>query len=1375
MEEFDISSKVILDELDMPVLITDIDTFEILFMNRACMKLNKVENYYGKTCHELLEGQSVPCSFCKNSGLFEGRTRQLEQYNVKLGKNLRCIDNIVVFSGHHAKITWILDITEQVKRETELKAILATERLVILTIQTVCGTGTIGDRLDRCLKLCGEYYDADRCYICPVSEDGTNDTHGTYEWYSPAIRSKDGLCHGADIRLIDNWMPGFKKKKALVVSDVRKIQKNKPEEYSIMTANGIGSYIVAPMYCDGRLIGLFGVDNPRRNIIGKTADLLLSLAYAAGNSIERWNNEQEILNHRDELEQVINNIPVGVSMIRVRDGKAVSKIINPLLREQYGISDLQSGDTDNIAMSRLSGYDKVNMMKKMRSLLIPGTEVSYDFHYRRNENELPRSYQMRARSVKAGDETLLFSCLMDRTQERNAEVMSAKNQKIYEVAAELGHLKIWVYDVGRHRITLSDNSAAVKDIETYGIPIILENVPDSLESFVDAEYMDEIRKMYKALDDGVASYECEYRYKSKPGIPEHYERIRCTMTYDDYGKPLLAYAVGIDITTEHQEREEYRRTVQTLMTTNPDSLGCFRINLSRNTFVSGTSRVDFTYNYLTTETADEFFERAATLITDDEIRKDYKRRFSRKALLESAKNGDTRLSVEYRSRHNEEDKPWVRAYFSLIKNPDSGDIECFTYANDITHQVLRDSIFKIISDQEYDYVALLHVKSQRFEFVHLSSNLLDKYHRSLRNPPDLFRYEDIRQFAIGSFIADEDRDIYLKESTISNIVLNLEKKKSFDINLRGHYTGHPNEFMYRKIEHYYLDDEKDTILLFQLDVTETVVMQQKEAAMIKVEAEHVKDIIDSMGMGVAVHRMPDENHVDVEFVNDRMLRIFGLKTPSSPEARRKMQNAPAVIRYTSDAFGSIHPDDAERVKKAYHDGFNSLKFSCGNYRIVQTDGNIIWVNTECTLREIRPDGHIFYSTYRVVDHEVELENSLKKQLDKEKLLRVAADSANAAKSDFLSRMSHDIRTPLNGIIGMTYLTQEMDLPEEARDNLRKIDLSSKFLLSLINEVLDMTKAESGKIELRPEPYRIQDFQAYLSSVILPLCKEKNIRFVLDVEPLTDYIPMMDSLRLNQVFFNLLSNAVKFTPEGGSVTFRLREHLTAQGRLALEITVADTGIGMSEDFQKHLFEPFTQEMRDDSSEMRGTGLGLAIVKKLLDLMDCSVNVKSYLGKGTSFAITGEFDCITSQEAVSVSLNNAPSSSLPENCHVLLCEDHPLNQEIVKRLLTENNALVNIAEDGRRGLNEFATSPYGFYDIVLMDVRMPIMDGIEATRHIRRLNRDDARTVPIIAMTADAFDEDVRKCLDAGMNGHIAKPIDPESLCETVREYIMKRRT
>ena len=338
------------------------------------------------------------------------------------------------------------------------------------------------------------------------------------------------------------------------------------------------------------------------------------------------------------------------------------------------------------------------------------------------------------------------------------------------------------------------------------------------------------------------------------------------------------------------------------MTTNPDSLGCFRINLSRNTFVSGTSRVDFTYNYLTTETADEFFERAATLITDDEIRKDYKRRFSRKALLESAKNGDTRLSVEYRSRHNEEDKPWVRAYFSLIKNPDSGDIECFTYANDITHQVLRDSIFKIISDQEYDYVALLHVKSQRFEFVHLSSNLLDKYHRSLRNPPDLFRYEDIRQFAIGSFIADEDRDIYLKESTISNIVLNLEKKKSFDINLRGHYTGHPNEFMYRKIEHYHLDDEKDTILLFQLDVTETVVMQQKEAAMIKVE-EHVKDIIDSMGMGVAVHRMPDENHVDVEFVNDRMLRIFGLKTPSSPEARRKMQNAPAVIRYTSDAFG----------------------------------------------------------------------------------------------------------------------------------------------------------------------------------------------------------------------------------------------------------------------------------------------------------------------------------------------------------------------------------------------------------------------------------------------------------------------------------------
>jgi CheY-like chemotaxis protein len=270
--------------------------------------------------------------------------------------------------------------------------------------------------------------------------------------------------------------------------------------------------------------------------------------------------------------------------------------------------------------------------------------------------------------------------------------------------------------------------------------------------------------------------------------------------------------------------------------------------------------------------------------------------------------------------------------------------------------------------------------------------------------------------------------------------------------------------------------------------------------------------------------------------------------------------------------------------------------------------------------------------------------------------------------------------------------------------------------------------------------------------------------------------MLDTLRINQVLFNLLSNAVKFTPEGGTVTCRLRERLAENGRLAIEGEVSDTGIGMSEPFQKQLFEPFTQEMRNDNSETRGTGLGLAIVKKLLDLMGCEITVQSEMGRGTTFRLHGEFDCVPAALLAGRRTQAEPEEGTAglAGLHVLLCEDHPLNREIAKTLLNEEHVLVSIAEDGQQGVREFASSAIGFYDAILMDVRMPVMDGLEATRRIRGLDRADAGSVPIIAMTADAFEDDIHRCLDAGMTGHVAKPIDPKTLFEVLRETVRRAR-
>jgi signal transduction histidine kinase/CheY-like chemotaxis protein/PAS domain-containing protein len=391
--------------------------------------------------------------------------------------------------------------------------------------------------------------------------------------------------------------------------------------------------------------------------------------------------------------------------------------------------------------------------------------------------------------------------------------------------------------------------------------------------------------------------------------------------------------------------------------------------------------------------------------------------------------------------------------------------------------------------------------------------------------------------------------------------------------------------------------------------------------------------------------------------------------------------------------------------------------------------------------------------------------------------KVAADAANHAKTEFLSRMSHDIRTPLNGIIGMTFLTQKMELPAEARGNLEKIATSSKFLLSLVNDILDMSKMESQTMELHPEPYPFEDFCAYLDAVIRPLCEEKRQIFLLETDPVAGYTPLVDITRLNRIYFNLLSNAVKYTPEGGRIALHIHEELLEGKRIRFTLTISDNGIGMSADFQKVLFDPFTQEQRNDNSEMRGSGLGLAIVKKMVEAMNGTIAVQSKKGKGTRFTIIMVTDCVKKTVLAQKVALNAAMTNGDFDClagkHVLLCEDHPLNQEIARALLREKGILMHLAEDGQKGVEAFRQSTLHFYDAVLMDIRMPVMDGCEAARAIRALTRADAPTVPIIAMTADAFEESIREAKEAGMNEYVTKPVDPQNLYRTLASVMSRK--
>ena len=399
----------------------------------------------------------------------------------------------------------------------------------------------------------------------------------------------------------------------------------------------------------------------------------------------------------------------------------------------------------------------------------------------------------------------------------------------------------------------------------------------------------------------------------------------------------------------------------------------------------------------------------------------------------------------------------------------------------------------------------------------------------------------------------------------------------------------------------------------------------------------------------------------------------------------------------------------------------------------------------------------------------ELYQALQRKNEELEIVAKKAESAANAKSEFLSRMSHDIRTPMNAIIGLTHLAKSEDDLQVIKEYLDKIDASSNFLLGLINDILDLSKIENGEMTLNEGPFTKEEFTDSIQTVIKPLIDKKNINFIFEMKCGIECIKV-DRLRFSQIFFNLLSNAAKFTPTGGTIEFISEkiepEKVTRDGKVGIRIYVRDNGIGMSEEFQKHLYDPFVQERSALGDKTRGTGLGLPIVKSLVDAMNGTIEVKSELGKGTEFKIELYVEPV---EAPAKRKKTDFLKKSLKGLKVLLVEDNELNIFVAKTILEKMKCDVDIAENGEKAVEKFKESEQQFYDVILMDVHMPVMDGLEATRQIRQLERKDASLIPIIAMTADAFDKEKKKTLDAGMNNHLAKPIDPSVLYEVLSEY------
>lgn len=382
-----------------------------------------------------------------------------------------------------------------------------------------------------------------------------------------------------------------------------------------------------------------------------------------------------------------------------------------------------------------------------------------------------------------------------------------------------------------------------------------------------------------------------------------------------------------------------------------------------------------------------------------------------------------------------------------------------------------------------------------------------------------------------------------------------------------------------------------------------------------------------------------------------------------------------------------------------------------------------------------------------------------------------ADSANKAKTVFLSTMSHDIRTPMNAIIGLTTIAEKnIGDTKSVSDNLHKIKLASNHLLTLINDILDISKVEHGNISLSPVRFSISDLAENLENMVLPMIRQKNIDFRFNKNNITQKYLYADQLRINQIFINILSNSIKYTPDNGQVYVDLSEEAgDKEGFIKLVYKVSDTGIGMSESFMKIMYEPFMRQTDSRINTIQGTGLGLAITKKMVDLMGGKIECQSKESEGTTFTITLEIEVSESENSAETQEEN--NSDLTE-MKILVAEDMDVNWEIISTLLEMYGIKCRRAENGKVAVDTLRNIQNGEFDAVFMDIQMPVMNGLDATREIRKLENPYAANIPIIAMTADAFSENVTECFEAGMNGHIAKPIDINNV---VRELKKIRQT
>ena len=662
----------------------------------------------------------------------------------------------------------------------------------------------------------------------------------------------------------------------------------------------------------------------------------------------------------------------------------------------------------------------------------------------------------------------------------------------------------------------------------------------------------------------------------------------------------------------------------------------------------------------------------------------------------------------------------------------------------LTKSIVRGSMYQIVNGKKYnlneqlglpensslqslvDAWALTIPEEGLKDFLHEfdRERLLNRFENGERHIS--FRYWT-RTATFEPMLAEDHMALYREEETGDVIAVN---------------------YVLDRTEHYRLEEKERALEKSNREYAKLLEEEKKHTAMIEELTKKLQSQLELFTVSIpgGVKISNDDPEYSFKYVSEQFANMLGYATP------KELMDASG-----GNIIGLAHPDD---VKVGLADALNQYTYSdhyATIYRIRCKDGTYKYIEDR-GQKVIQKDGTIEHWNL-MLDKNDFMHKSIALESEKK---------ANKSKSDFLSRMSHDMRTPLNGIIGLLKIAEKhFNDRELVLENFRKMQVAADYLLSLINDILQMSKIEDGNVPLTQEIINFEELSQDVLTIIEERAKDRGIQMQFRAKKEGLRYPFIygSPVHLRQIFLNIYGNCIKYNRIGGKIITVLDYTEVVDGITTYEWTITDTGIGMSKEYLKHIFEPFSQERNDSGSTQQGIGLGMSIVKGLIEKMGGTIKIKSEEGIGSTFIIRISFKLASAPDTVKKTAAQMDISGL----NLLLVEDNELNAEIAKTLLSDEGANLTVAEDGLQAVRMFQEKPEGYFDAILMDIMMPVMDGLTATKTIRSLKHPDAETIPIIAMTANAFREDKEKCLTAGMNAHLAKPIKIENIKRILCEY------